>query len=169
MCNFNNQTNDTKAMIHLFMTKASQNVGGTNFLLALIEAMKAQRPNALIYKACKISSDKTTIKWNKIVFKDKFEVLEAILVAHRTAETPDFNILNNENVKQKKKILNMVRTLAPLEFIVTPNDVGDGEGFKFKVFETIEDDNVILNPAFVALFFCSTEFMKKVLKHSTQK
>ena len=40
MCNFNKQTSDTKALIHLFMTKAAQNIGGANFLLALIEAMK---------------------------------------------------------------------------------------------------------------------------------
>jgi len=166
MCNFNKQNEETKMMIHLFMTKASENVGGTNFLLALIEAMKAQKPNALIYKGCKISSDKTTIKWNKIVFKDKFEVLDAILVAHRSSETPDFNILNNDNTKQRKKILNMVRTLAPLEFVVTPNSSEDGVGFNFKVFETIEDDNVKLNPIFMALFFCSTEFIKKALKYS---
>jgi len=166
MCNFNKQTEERKMMLHLFMSKASENVGGINFLLALMEAMKAQKPNALIHKGCKVTSDKTVMKWNKIVFKDKFEVLEAILVAHRTAETPDFNILKNDNAKQRKKILNMVRTLAPVEFIVTPNDAQDGEGFKFKVFETIEDDNVVLNPVFVALFFCSTEFMKKVLKYS---
>ena len=166
MCNFNKQNEETKMMIHLFMTKASENVGGTNFLLALIEAMKAQKPNALIYKGCKISSDKTTIKWNKIVFKDKFEVLDAILVAHRSSETPDFNILNNDNTKQRKKILNMVRTLAPLEFVVTPNSSEDGVGFNFKVFEIIEDDNVKLNPIFMALFFCSTEFIKKALKYS---
>ena len=166
MCNFNKQNEETKMMIHLFMSKASENVGGTNFLLALMEAMKAQKPNALIYKGCKIASEKTTIKWNKIVFKDKFEVLDAILVAHRSSETPDFNILNNDNAKQRKKILNMVRTLAPLEFVVTPNNSEDGNGFNFKVFETIEDDYVKINPIFMALFFCSTEFMKKALKYS---
>ncbi len=166
MCNFNKQNEKTREMIHLFMTKASENVGGTNFLLALMEAMKAQKPNALIFKGTKISSDKTTIKWNKIVFKDKFEVLDAILVAHRSSENSNFNILKNDNAKQKKKILNMVRTLAPLEFVVTPNDAKDGAGFSFKVFETIEDDNVVLNPIFIAMFFCSTEFMKKALKYT---
>jgi len=60
----------------------------------------------------------------------------------------------------------MVRTLAPLEFIVTANDGEDGQGFSFKVFETIEDDNVTLNPIFIAMFFCSTEFTKKALKYT---
>lgn len=165
MCNFNKQTEDTKALIHLFMKKAAQNVGGANFLLALIEAMKTKKPNPLMYKEKKISSNHTTIKWNKVVFKDKLDILEEILVGHRSSEDPDFNILNNESAKKRKAILNMVKTLAPIEFIVTPQNPNDGDGFSFKVFDTVEDDNVKINPIFVAMFFCSTEFTKKALKH----
>ena len=165
MCNFNKQSEDTKALIHLFMNKAAENVGGANFLLALVEAMKKQKPNALMFKGCQIASENTIIKWNKVVFKDKVEVLEEILAAHRSSEDPDFNILSEENSKKRKAIVNMVRTLAPVEFIVTPQNHKDGSGFDFKVFETIEDDNVVLNPIFVAIFFCSTEFIKKALKY----
>jgi hypothetical protein len=60
----------------------------------------------------------------------------------------------------------MVRTLAPIEFIVTPQNPNDGAGFNFKVFETTNDDVVTLNPIFVAMFFCSTEFTKKALKYT---
>ena len=165
MCNFKKQSQETKALIHLFMKKAAENVGGANFLLALIEAMKTKKPNPLMFKGCQIASENTIIKWNKVVFKDKVEVLEEILAANRSSEEPDFNILNNDNAKKKKNILNMVRTLAPLEFIVTPQNHKDGGGFDFKVFETIEDDNVVLNPIFIAMFFCSTEFIKKALKY----
>jgi len=147
------------------MNKAAENVGGANFLLALVEAMKKQKPNALMFKGCQIASENTIIKWNKVVFKDKVEVLEEILTAHRSSEDPDFNILSEENSKKRKAIVNMVRTLAPVEFIVTPQNYKDGSGFDFKVFETIEDDNVVLNPIFVAIFFCSTEFIKKALKY----
>jgi len=166
MCNFNKQNEDTKALIHLFLTKAAGNIGGVNPLLALIEAMKAQKPHALTFKACKIESNKTTLVWNKLIFKDKFEVLERILLSHKSSEEPDFNILNNDKQKQKKKILNMVKTLAPVEFIVSPKDAADGDSFNFKVFEKIEDDYVKINPIFVAMFFCSTEFTKKALKYT---
>lgn len=165
MCNFNKQSEDTKAMIHLFMKKASENIGGTNFLLALMEAMKTKKPHPLMFKGCQIASENTIIKWNKVVFKDKVDILEAILQSHRSSEEPDFNILNVESEKKKKNILNMVRTLAPVEFVVTPQNQNDGTGFNFKVFETIEDDKVILNPIFMAMFFCSTEFIKKALKY----
>ena len=165
MCNFNKQSSDTKALIHLFMKKAAENVGGANFLLALIEAMKIKKPNALMFKGCQIASENTIIKWNKVVFKDKVDVIEEILAAHRSSEDPDFNILSDKSDKKKKAIINMVRALAPIEFIVTPQNHKDGAGFNFKVFETIEDDNVVLNPIFMAMFFCSTEFIKKALKY----
>ncbi len=165
MCNFNKQNEDTKAFIHLFMTKAAQNIGGTNFLLALVEAMKSKKPNALMYNGRQVSSNNTIIKWNKVVFKDKLMVLEEILLSHKSSENPDFNILTQENAKKKKAIVNMVRTLAPIEFVVTPQNPNDGEGFNFKVFQSIEDDCVKINPVFVAMFFCSTEFIKKALKY----
>ena len=165
MCNFNKQNEDTKAFIHLFMKKASENIGGDNFLLALIEAMKTKKPNALMYKEKQVSSNNTIIKWNKLIFKDKVDVLEEILTMHRSSENPDFNILNNENAKKRKLILNMVKTLTPLEFVVKAQNPNDGPGFNFKAFDMEGEDNVKINPIFLAMFFCSTEFTKKALKH----
>jgi len=165
MCNFNKQTDEKKALIHLFMTKAADNVGGANFLLELIEAMKAKKPYALSEKNSQVASNHTIIKWNKVVFKDKADLIQAILDGHRRSENPDFNILSEPNAKKRKNILNMVRTLTPLEFTVSPQNPNDGAGFNFKVFESTSDDHVKLNPIFVTMFFCSTEFTKKALKH----
>jgi len=165
MCNFNKQTQETKALIHLFMTKAAENVGGTNFLLELIEAMKSKKPYALSEKNTQVASNHTIIKWNKLVFKDKVDLIRSILDNHSSSEEPDFNILNEPNAKKRKNILNMVRALTPLEFIVSPQNPNDGGGFNFKVFESITDDTVILNPIFITMFFCSTEFTKKALKY----
>jgi hypothetical protein len=165
MCNFNKQSEDVKAFIHLFMTKAAQSIGGVNFLLTLIEAMKTKRPNPLMYKEKQISSNNTIIKWNKVVFADKVKVIEDILISHKSSDNPSFNILDNANNKKRKIIINMAKTLSPIEFIVTPQNSNDGEGFSFKVFEVIEDEKIVLNPIFIAMFFCSTEFTKKALKY----
>lgn len=165
MCNFNKQSEETKTLIHLFMKKSAETVGGVNFLLALIESMKTKKPNALMFAGKQIASENTIIKWNKIVFKDKLSVLEDILLSHKSSENPDFNILESSSLKKKKTILNMVKTLAPIEFVVTPQNHKDGGGFNFKVFETIEDDYVKINPIFVAMFFCSVDFTKKALKY----
>lgn len=165
MCNFNKLNEDTKSFIHLFMEKAAQTVGGTNYLLALIEAMKLKKPNSLMFAGRQIASQNTLIKWNKVVFQDKVTLLEEILLSHKSSEDQDFNILATKSEKKKKAILNMVKTLAPIEFVVTPQNHKDGEGFKFKVFETMEEDYVKINSIFVAMFFCSAEFTKKALKY----
>ncbi len=165
MCNFNKQSDDTKLLIHLFMKKAAENIGGVNFLLALIEAMKSKRPNPFMYKECQIASNNTIIKWNKVVFKDKVDLIEEILATHKSSEDPDFNILNYGNTKKKKAVLNMIRALAPVKFEVLPQNPKDGGGFSFEVFERVSDEYIKLNPIFIAMFFCSVEFTKKALKY----
>lgn len=162
MCNFNKHNDEIKSYIHLFMTKASQSVGGTNFLLTLIESIREKKPNALIVADKKVLSKGVKIEWNKVVFKDKFDVLNEVIISHKSSEGYDFNILDVDSAKKGKKILNMVKTLAPIEFVVTADD---GDGFSFKVFDKIEDGFVSLNPIFIAIFFCSHEFTKKALKY----
>lgn len=167
MCNFTKQDEDTKALMAILMQKFAATVGGANFMLGLIEKMKENRPNPLMNRECKISSNNTIIKWNKKVFKDKIDVLEQIIIAHKSKEGTDFNILDIENQKKKKLIMNMVKTLAPIEFFVTPQNPNDGGGFEFKIFQEIdfEKEVVILNPIFLAMFFCSIEYTKKALKY----
>ena len=166
MCNFNKQNEDTKALIHLFMKNGADTLGGVNFLLNLIENIKAHKPNALIHNAKTITSDEAMIRWNKIVFKDKFDILEEVIRSHSSDQEQTLNILDKQNLKKGKKILNMVKTLAPIEFVVTTKDSSENGSFSFKIFNKIEEDYVSINPIFVAMFFCSTEFTKKALKYS---
>jgi len=165
MCNFNKQNDETKALISLFMRKSAENLGGINFLLNLIETMKTNRPNALLAKDKKVRSNEATIEWNKVVFKDKFDILEDAIRSHKSEENKDFNLLDIENEKKRKKVLNMVKTLSPIEFTITPKDTTENGGFSFKIFEKTEDDYVKVNPIFVAIFFCSIDFTKKALKY----
>lgn len=165
MCNFNKQNENTKELLHLLITKLAQKLGSANYLLGLIEKMKESRPNALMHKDRKIVSQKLSISWNKIVFKDKVDVLEEIIHTRKSSEGLDFNILDEESAKKRKKILNMVKTLSPIIFTITPRDDNEAEGFEFTPFETTKDDQVSINPIFMAMFFCSTDFTKKALKY----
>ena len=169
MCNFNKQSEEVKALISLFMQKAAESIGGANYLLALIESMKEKKPNALMAKNCQVASNHTIIKWNKVVFKDKIDILEDVLLSHKSSENPDFNILKNESAKKSKNILNMVKTLSPIEFTVTPQNPNDGVGFSFKAFDTVENDYVKKNPIFVAMFFCGVEFTKKCVRYEIKE
>lgn len=166
MCNFNKQNEETKKFIHTLMTKSAHSVGGANFLLGLSEALRATKPHPLTTNKCHINSDNVTMKWNKIIFKDKLEVLEKIFLNHKSSESLGFNLLETDSDKKRKRVLNVVRALAPIEFVVTPSNPDEGSGFSFKVFESIADDYVKINPLFVALFFCSAEYTKKALKYT---
>ena len=147
------------------MRKSAESLGGVNFLLNLIETMKTNRPNALLAKDKKVKSNEAIIEWNKAVFKDKFDVLEDIVRTRKSEEEQDFNLLNVENEKKRKKVLNMIKTLSPIEFTITPTDAGENGGFSFKVFDKVEDNHVTINPIFVAMFFCSVDFTKKALRY----
>jgi len=167
MCNFNKQNENTKELLHLLINKLAQKVGGANFLLGLIEKMKENKPNALMHKDRKIISQKLSISWNKVVFKDKIDVLEEILHTRKSSKGIEFNILDEENAKKRKKILNMIKTLSPITFVITPRDDNEAEGFEFTPFETTKDGQVSINPIFMAMFFCSNEFTKKALKYES--
>ena len=168
MCNFDKLNDDTKLLIHQFLKKGANTLGGTNFLLNLIEKMKEHKPNPLIYKNRYIRSNEATIEWNKTVFQDKFELLEQIIHTHKGEFDLNTNILKDANTKKGKKILNMVKTLAPIEFIITPTQNPQEDPLSFKIFDTTTGDLATLNPIFVAIFFCSIEFIKKGLKYTLQ-
>ncbi|MDA7818083.1 hypothetical protein N9A28_07820 [Sulfurimonas sp.] len=166
MYNFTKQNDDTKTLLHVELTKAAESIGGLNFLLILLESMKEKKPNPLMFKGCKIDSKEAVITWNKIVFKDKLDVLEDVIRTHKDAESYDINVLEADSDKKKKKILNMAKALAPIEFNVKPINKENGSGFSFKIFDSVENGEAKLSPLFVAMFFCSTEYIKKAIKYS---
>ena len=167
MCNFNNQDEDTKALLHLLFTKSAATLGGVNFLLGLIEAIRAIKPNPITNSKCEVKSDQAIISWNKIIFKDKIMALEEVFLIYKDAQNFDFNLLDIINEKKKKRIINMIKTLAPVDFIVKSLREHNGGGFEFRIFDKVDFENNIatINPLFVSLFFCSTEFSKKALKY----
>ncbi len=165
MCNFNKQSEETKARMHLLIQECAQKAGGVNFLLGLVEAIKAKKPNALIDSSCKVESKELRLSWNKIIFKDKFDVLEELLRMRDDSEGITRNILDVGGEKKRKKTLTMLKTLTPVEFKVVAKDTQKAEGFELKIFETLQEGTTTINPLFAILFFCSAEFTKKALKY----
>lgn len=78
-------------------------VSGEQIFFRFDRSDKREKPNALIDSACKVDSKELKISWNKIVFKDKFDVLEDVLRSYKGAEGGSFNILDNESPKKKRK------------------------------------------------------------------
>jgi len=161
MCNFSNLNNEDKKLQHEKLLECAKNFGGKNFFLNLLEAIRENKPHPLTSGNNYFDTEEGKITWNKTIFRDKID----LLLKARKNEREQDNLLPNKDIKDYKKILNVLRTLKPIVFHVQPNNLEDGSGFFFQAFDTINDDKTKLNPIFDAIFFCSTDIVKKMLNY----
>jgi hypothetical protein len=148
-------------LYHEKLLRCANNFGGKNFFLQLLEAIRETKPHPLTAGNSEFRIELGTIKWNKVIFNDKLQ----LLLKARINESKQDNFLPNPDEKNYKKILNVVRTLKPIVFNVKPVIKEDGPGFFFQPFDLIDENTVKLNPVFDAVFFCSVETVKKVLNY----
>lgn len=161
MCDFNALDDAQKLHYHQILLSAAENFGGKNFFLQLLEAIRESKPHPLIAAHREFTIDLGTIKWNKVIFNDKLQLLQKA----RLKESEQNNLLPKKEEKSYKKVLNLVRTLKPIVFTVRPKSREDGAGFIFQPFDIIDEETTKLNPLFDALFFCSVETVKKILNY----
>ena len=161
MCDFNNLPDEEKLHYHTLLLEAAEKFGGKNFFLHLLEAIRETKPHPLTAANRTFIMELGEVKWNKVIFNDKLQLLQKM----RTGESERANLLPSEDVKNYKKVLNLVRTLKPIVFHVKPADKSDGSGFFFQPFEVIDEKTTRLNPLFDTLFFCSISTVKKILNY----
>lgn len=164
MCDFNKLDDSEKEKFHLMMMDCAEKFGGVNFFLQLLEAIRKNDKHALLAKHSEFKFSRGNIRWEKVIFKDKLSLLFKV----RVLESERGNLLPPKDDKTYKNVMNLIRTLAPLEFTVTPKNANDGEGFSFKPFDRIDEDTTLLNPIFDAMFFCSVDTVKKVLAYTVK-
>ena len=165
MCDFNTLSNEEKILYHQKLLECAYSFGGKNFFLHLLEAIRENKPHVLVSNTSNYSMELGTIKWNKIIFNDKLQ----LLIKARIKEGKQNNFLPSPKSKEYKKVLNVVRTLSPIVFRVKPTKKDTGEGFFFQPFDVIDEKTTKLNPIFDALFFCSIETVKKVLNYEIKQ
>lgn len=161
MCNFNALSDEDKALYHQQILNCANGFGGKNFFLQLLEAIRVSKPHPLLSSASRFDMEMGSIKWNKVIFNDKLQ----LLLKARVKESEQDNFLPNPNEKNYKKILNIVRTLKPIVFHITPANKEDGYGFFVQPFDVIDDKKTKLNPIFDAIFFCSVDTVKRALNY----
>ncbi len=162
MCDFNNLDEAAKTAYHNQLVKCAEAFGGINFFLQLLEAIRKEKTHPLTAKHSEFRFSRGIVKWDKVIFRDKFTLLTKI----RISENEDGNLLPDKEDKSYKKVLNLLRTLQPIEFVVMPKNQKDGEGFSFHAFDIVDKDVTKINPVFDALFFCSVDTIKKVLSYT---
>jgi hypothetical protein len=161
MCDFNNLTDEEKLHYHTILTTASNNYGGLNFFLQLVEALRDASPHPLTSRHQDFLFDLGNVRWGKTIFNDKVLLIEKL----RKEKNKDGNLLKEKEGKEYKKTINLIKTLSPITFSVRPSLRDDGEGFDFKAFDKIDEETTKLNPIFEALFFCSLDTVKKILNY----
>jgi hypothetical protein len=162
MCDFNTLTDEEKKLHHEKLLQCANNFGGKNFFLQLLEAIRETKPHPLIAASSEFNMELGTVKWNKVIFNDKLQ----LLLKARINEGKQDNLLPMKEEKNYKKVLNLVRALKPIVFHVKPALKEDGPGFFFQPFDVIDEHTTKLNPIFDALFFCSVDAVKKALNYA---
>ena len=161
MCDFNLLSDEDKKILHNQILKYADSFGGKNFFLHLIEAIRESKQHPLLALNSEFNIDLGSIKWNKVIFNDKFQLFQKA----RLNETKQNNLLPPKDNKSYKKVLNLVRTLKPIVFNVKPRNIEDGAGFYFQAFDMIDKDTTKINPIFDIIFFCSVDNVKKILNY----
>jgi len=162
MCDFNNLDSAAKTAYHNQLLKHAEAFGGVNYFLQLLEAIRKTKPHPLTAKHCEFRFSRGLVKWEKVIFKDKLTLLTAI----RVNENKDGNLIPDAEDKSFKKVMNLLRTMQPIEFSVMPKNNKDGEGFTFHAFDIVDKETTKINPIFDAVFFCSVDTIKKVLTYT---
>ncbi|MEA3553236.1 MAG: hypothetical protein U9R39_02405 [Campylobacterota bacterium] len=154
---FNNLSYEDKLDIQKLVVDCMDTMGGRNYFLGMIEAVKEAKQHPMLNKTGKFHFPNGTISWGKEIYKDKVVTLKNMLIA-----SDKDNILDCDNEKMKKNINNVIKTLGKLEFAINAKD---SKEVTFKPFNTISDDNVELDPLFQIIFFDSLNNTKRILSY----
>ena len=139
------------------LRECADSIGGKNFFLTLAETIRSTREGIIVGEKKQINYTNGTMTWNKTLHADNWR----LLIESAKVRTKDGNILLPAEDKRHKNILNMIRTLKPLTFTVTPTNSADGEGFSFSALEVIDDKTTRISPLFKAMFVMPMDVLKK--------
>lgn len=134
-------------------------IGGKNYFLQLLEAIRETPPHPLMAKNAEFHFSIGTIKWKKVIYKDKVHLLLSMVKGNQN----NGNLMPKKGDKGYKTKMNLLRTLGPMEFIVHPKNAKDGDGFILRPFDIVNKDTTRLNYMFNAIFFAPIHSVKKEL------
>jgi hypothetical protein len=155
---FNNLSHEEKLSVQRDLINCIDLIGGKNYFFGMIENIRESKQHPLLNKTGKFHFENGTIVWNKEIYKDKVVALKNMLI-----KNIDDNILSTSDLKMKKNLNNVIKTLGKLEFTININDI---KVFSFSPFNTITHDNVELNHFFQIIFFDSLNNTKRILIYS---
>ncbi len=160
MCNFDALDDATKQLLSEQLGAFADAFGSRHAFLSFLEAIRQAKPHPLNAKNSQAHFPQGVIRWNKAIFPETLTLLQKI----RINESKQGNLFPAPEDKSYKKVLNLVRTLAPLAITIETKE--SGKTLQLKPFERIDATTTRLDPFFDAVFFCAVETVKKVLAYT---
>ena len=158
MTNYESLDDEKKLDLKNQVIKNATSLGGKNHFLSLIESLRVSHPHPLMSKAASFSFDKGIIKWKKIIFKEKVD----LLIRLSRDNDRDGNLMPKDGDRNYKTIINLLRTIGPMEFEIRPKNSKDGDGFVLRPIEIVDDNTCHINFMFEVLFFLPIQLVKKI-------
>ena len=158
MTNYDSLDHGKKQDLKNQLIKYATSFGGKNHFLCLIEALRLAHPHPLMAKGACFRFNKGIIKWEKVIFKEKVNLL--ITLIHDNDRNN--NLMPKEGDRNYKTIINLLRTIGPMKFEVRPKNSKDGDGFILRPIEIIDNNTCRINFMFEVLFILPIQLIKKI-------
>ena len=158
MTKYESIDNKVKQDLKNQLIKNAISLGGKNHFLSLIEAIRIAHPHPLMAKDASFRFEKGLIKWEKVIYKDKVNLLLALI---KNSEGDEY-LMSEKGNRNYKIVRNLMRTIGPIKFEVRPKNIKDGEGFIFNLIEIIDENTCRLSFMFEVLFILPINLIKKI-------
>jgi hypothetical protein len=158
MTNYESLDDEKKLDLKNQIIKNATSLGGKNHFLSLIESLRVSHPHPLMSKDASFSFDKGIIKWKKIIFKEKVD----LLIRLSRDNDRNGNLMPKDGERNYKTIINLLRTIGPMEFEIRPKNSKDGDGFVLRPIDIVDDNTCHINFMFEVLFILPIQLVKKI-------
>jgi hypothetical protein len=158
MTDYNSIDDVTMEDLRRQINDCAESLGGKNYFLQLIEAIRGEHHHPLMAKDLSFRFKHGIVKWEKVIFKDKVQLLIKLL---KNSEI-NGNLMPKKGDKNYKTIMNLLRTLGPMKFKIQPKNSNDGDGYIFHPFDLIDENTSQINFMFDVVFFLPLYIVKKI-------
>ena len=97
--------------------------------------------------------------WNKVIYPETFDLLLTAIIT----EEREGDMLKGLKERDQKRVVNMLKTLNPVELTIKPKNIKDGEGFSISIVDTSDAQKTKISLLFKILFFHNITFAKQAL------
>ena len=110
MTNYKLLDDATKQYYKKQITNCAQSLGGKNYFLQLLEAIRVTHPHPLMAKDYSFRFAHGIVKWKKVIFKEKVFLLIELFKDRES----NGNLMPKKGDKRYKTIMNLLRTIGPI-------------------------------------------------------